>query len=160
MTARSGKFHSFLKKMITRHRKKRYQGIKQLSSGRSFIRAIVIMLECWIMQEKISWDFQYAKTQSPIERKLYNLLKQKGYRLKTQVPCGKYFIDIAIPRYKLAIECDGKAYHSSPEQKRHDERKNRYLRKNGWSVLRFSGSDINSRLGSCLSRIENKLKAS
>jgi len=144
--------------MITKRRKKRYQGIKQLSEFRALIRMMVIALECWIMREKIIWDYQYAKTQSPIERKLYNLLKEKGYRVKTQVPCGKFFIDIAIPRYKLAIECDGKAYHSSPDQKRHDDRKNRYLRKNGWSVLRFSGSDINSKLGSVFKRIESKIR--
>lgn len=157
MTANESGFYSLVKKIIIRHRKKRYQGIKQLSEFRAFIRMMVIAIECWIMKEKISWDYQYAKTQSPIERRLYNLLKGKGYRIKTQVPCGKFFIDIAIPKYKLAIECDGKAYHSSPDQKRHDERKNRYLRKNGWSVLRFSGSDIHSKLGNCLKRIESKI---
>jgi very-short-patch-repair endonuclease len=84
------------------------------------------------------------KCESPIERKLYDALTFNGYDVHTQVKCGPYRIDLAlfIGSKKLAIECDGKAYHSSPRQKAHDRKKNAYLRKNGWEVLRFSGRQI------------------
>jgi hypothetical protein len=36
---------------------------------------------------------------------------------------------IDLARYGLEIECDGKAYYSTPEQKRHDRKKDNYLRK-------------------------------
>jgi very-short-patch-repair endonuclease len=87
-------------------------------------------------------DRERLKCESPIERRLYDTLRIQGYYVKTQVPCGKYRIDLALPTYKIAIECDGKAYHSTPEQKTHDRRKDAYLRKNGWRVLRFSGRMI------------------
>lgn len=45
---------------------------------------------------------------------------------------------------------DGKAYHSSA----HDRRKNAYLRRNGWRVLRFSGRQINGELSKVLALIE------
>lgn len=63
-----------------------------------------------------------------------------------------------LPLYRIAIECDGKEYHSNPEQRRHDQRKNRYLRKNGWRVLRFSGRSINRNMNKVIARIEKAKK--
>jgi very-short-patch-repair endonuclease len=97
---------------------------------------------------------QRLKCESPIERQLYNALVMNGYYVQTQVPCGKYRIDLALPSLKIAIEADGKAYHSTPAQKAHDRRKNAYLRENGWRVLRFSGRQINRELGRVLARIK------
>ncbi|WP_242486874.1 endonuclease domain-containing protein [Peribacillus sp. TH16] len=80
----------------------------------------------------------------------------RGENVEPQVPCGRYRIDLALQSYRIAIECDGKAFHSSPEQKAHDRRKNKYLRKNGWKVLRFSGSAINGRMRKVLERIDKE----
>lgn len=99
-------------------------------------------------------DVEYIKCESYIERRLYKALMLRGYYVRTQVYCGKYRIDIALPSYNIAIECDGKEYHSTPEQKAHDRRKNNYLRRHGWRVLRFSGRDINGNLPKVISRIE------
>lgn len=104
-------------------------------------------------------DPERIKCESPIEFKLYDCLKERREYVRTQVPCGRYSIDIALPAYHIAIECDGKAYHSKPEQKAHDKRKDAYLHKNGWKVLRFSGSRINRDLKGVIARIEGeKLK--
>lgn len=94
--------------------------------------------------------------ESPIEWRLYNALVRRGEIVEPQVYCGKYRIDLVLRSYRIAIECDGKAYHSSPEQKAHDRRKNIYLRKNGWNVLRFSGSLINGSMNKVLERIEKE----
>lgn len=102
-------------------------------------------------------DIEYLKTESPIERKLYKALILNGYIVRTQVHCGKYRIDLALPVEWIAIECDGKDFHSTPEQKASDRRKNTYLRKAGWRVLRFTGSDINGNLNGVLKRIKNNL---
>ncbi|HLR51804.1 MAG TPA: DUF559 domain-containing protein [Candidatus Avamphibacillus sp.] len=96
---------------------------------------------------KVEWpivevDNERNECESPIERRLYDAMLFNGYDAKTQVPYGRYRIDLALPEYRLAIECDGKASHSTKEQKAHDYQKNAYLRKNGWKVLRFSGSRI------------------
>lgn len=112
--------------------------------------------------QKVDWvsvqkDYEREKCESYIERKLYDALTFNGYHVKTQTPCGRYRIDLALPQYKLAIECDGKDYHSTPSQKAHDRRKNAYLRKKGWTVLRFSGSRIHRRLPEVLRKIEDKI---
>ncbi|HZH58645.1 MAG TPA: DUF559 domain-containing protein [Metabacillus sp.] len=103
-------------------------------------------------------NFQRNKCQSPIERRLFNALTYRGFNVRTQERCGPYWIDLALPTYRIAIECDGKAYHSMPEQKKHDKKKDKYLRRNGWSVLRFTGSDINGNMPKVLRRIEKKVR--
>jgi len=105
----------------------------------------------------IKFNNERNKCESFIERRLYDALLINGYDLKNQVPCGRYRIDIAIPQDGLAIECDGKEFHSTKKQKTHDSRKNAYLRKNGWKVLRFSGRKINRNLSGVLKRIKKEV---
>jgi very-short-patch-repair endonuclease len=94
--------------------------------------------------------------ESYIEERLYKELKKNGFNPIPQVRCGPYRIDLALYEYRLAIECDGKEYHSTPEQKRHDARKNYYLKKNGWKVCRLSGKTINSNLGYAINHIKKR----
>lgn len=101
--------------------------------------------------------YERSKCESPIERRLYDTLINNGYYAKTQVQCGRYRIDIALPGDLIAIECDGKAYHSTPQQKANDRRKDRYLRKNGWRVIRVSGRRIYRDIGGILHRIEKEV---
>lgn len=83
-------------------------------------------------------------------------LVNNGYKARAQVPCGKYRIDFVIR--DIAIECDGKKYHSSPERKARDRRKSFYLRKNGYrKVMRFTGSEIFTKMPDVLRRIEKEL---
>lgn len=97
------------------------------------------------------------KCESYIERRLYDGLTSRGYSVTTQVVYGKYRIDLALIGPRIAIECDGKDYHSSPDQKTHDRRKNTYLRRNGWKVIRFTGRQINQELEKILQRIEKEI---
>lgn len=94
--------------------------------------------------------------ESYIEERLYNALKKNGFNPIPQVKCGPYRIDLALYEYRLAIECDGKEWHSTPEQKKHDARKNYYLKKNGWKVCRLSGKTINSNLGYAINHIKKR----
>lgn len=100
--------------------------------------------------------YEYKKLESYIERRLYSALVNNGYKVRAQVPCGKYRIDLVIA--DVAIECDGAAYHSSPERKARDRRKSAYLRKNGYrKVMRFTGSEIVTKMPDVLRRIEKEL---
>jgi very-short-patch-repair endonuclease len=96
------------------------------------------------------------KCESWIEQRLYNALARKGYLVRKQVRCGPYRIDLCIGN--IAIECDGKAFHSSPDQKKYDKRRSAYLYRHGYkSVLRFTGSEINTDIQKCVGAIEKKL---
>jgi very-short-patch-repair endonuclease len=100
---------------------------------------------------------QRVKCESVIERKLYDALVYNGYAVTTQVKCGPYRIDLALIGPRIAIEADGKAFHSSPAQKAHDRKKNAYLRKNGWRVLRFSGRQINGQMSQVIQKISKEV---
>lgn len=91
-----------------------------------------------------------------IEHNLYYKLIERGHKPKTQTRCGPYRIDLTIGN--IAIECDGKAFHSSPAQKKYDKKRTSYLYRHGYkSVLRFTGSEINRNVNECVYRIEKKL---
>jgi very-short-patch-repair endonuclease len=96
------------------------------------------------------------KCESWIEQRLYNALTSKGYLVRKQVRCGPFRIDLVIGG--IAIECDGKHFHSSPDQKLYDKRRSAYLYRHGYkSVLRFTGAEINSDVQKCVGAIEKKL---
>jgi len=46
-------------------------------------------------------------------------------------------------RKKVAIECDGYDFHSTPQQFNKDRERQRLLSSNDWIVLNYSGSQIN-----------------
>src|SRR5699024_11761692 len=86
---------------------------------------------------KVEWpiveiDNEWHKCESYIEIRLDDAMLFNGDDAKTQVPSGSYRIDLALPKYRLAIECDGKAFNSTKEQKTHYCRKHAYLRTNVW----------------------------
>ncbi len=83
-----------------------------------------------------------VKTESPIEDIVLREFHLLGFYPIPQFKIGMYRIDLAFPDRLLAIECDGKKWHSSKEQKERDEKRDNYLRKQGWKVIRISGSDI------------------
>ncbi len=91
--------------------------------------------------------------ESPIEERLSLALGTRSIcagMIKTQFDLGPYRIDIAFPNVKMAIECDGRAYHSTPGQIAHDQRRDQYMAGLGWTVLRFTGSRIHRDLSGCL----------
>jgi very-short-patch-repair endonuclease len=60
-----------------------------------------------------------------------------------------YYVDFAIPKLKLAIECDGAAYHSTVAQVRRDKKRQAEIEEQGWTFLRFSGSQIVTDMATC-----------
>jgi very-short-patch-repair endonuclease len=88
---------------------------------------------------------------SPIEKifwsSAYFTLSRIG-KITPQLPVGKYRIDFALtdipeaPLIKVAIELDGHEFHKSKEQRQSDYQRERYLQRQGWKIIRFTGSEI------------------
>lgn len=81
--------------------------------------------------------------QSEAERLLIRLLraaKITGWR--ANYPLAGYRIDVAFPRQKVAIEVDGFASHSSPEDFHKDRKRQNAIALLGWQVLRFTWLDL------------------
>jgi len=100
-----------------------------------------------------------VKTESPIEDILkIALFERIPTRIFPQYGVGYYRIDLAIPQHRIAIECDGMQYHSTPAQIEHDQKKNKYLAWKGWHVLRFTGHQIHNNLMSCVKEVMDTIE--
>ena len=83
----------------------------------------------------IRWELLF----SPIEEQTWQALRCFGQcPLYPQYPAGKYFLDFGNPKYKVAIECDGKEWHMDKEK---DAKRDSELFKQGWNIFRISGAD-------------------
>lgn len=60
----------------------------------------------------------------------------------TNYPIGRYEVDAVWLKEKLAIELDGRKFHSDAEALVADSEKSRYLRGLGFRVLRFTWNDV------------------
>lgn len=47
-----------------------------------------------------------------------------------------------INEYKFCIECDGHEFHKTKEQRENDNKRMRLLIKYGWTVIRYTGTEI------------------
>jgi hypothetical protein len=72
---------------------------------------------------------------------------QLQYRLV--LPGGPVHVDAAWPEVRSAVEFDGAAFHSDPEARLRDLRRDAALAASGWVVLRFSYVDVTERPGVC-----------
>ena len=55
-----------------------------------------------------------------------------------------YRLDLAYPHARVAIEYDGEAFHTSPEQRERDRRRREHLRELGWTVIVLTKADLAS----------------
>ncbi len=81
---------------------------------------------------------------------------QPKYRLRlsdgTEVVC-----DFACLRSRLAGECDGFAYHSSPSQVAADKARDRALSRIGWLTIRYTTDDIRRRPAQTLADVLHQI---
>jgi very-short-patch-repair endonuclease len=68
-----------------------------------------------------------------------------------------YFqIDLALPEKHLAVEVDGRSHRYIVEQ---DQRRDQWLIRNGWTVLRFSDEEIRTSIEFVVERIRTQENA-
>lgn len=99
-----------------------------------------------------------SKCESPIERILLRAMLDYGLIPFLQVKIGWYRVDFAFIEERVVVEADGYRYHSSRRAKRKDKIRDRYLRKNGWTVLHFTGSQIFNDANKCAREIKRRLR--
>lgn len=75
---------------------------------------------------------------TPIEASIWHDIRAEGAILYPQFPVAGYFVDFGNPVARVALECDGKAYHQDQAR---DELRQRRIEAKGWTVYRITGSD-------------------
>lgn len=76
--------------------------------------------------------------------------KRKRVRVDLVIDCQKG---------KIAIECDNRRAHLSQSQKLKDRRKDAWLRRRGWRVIRLSEERISKQLDACLNWIKKEVNS-
>ena len=89
-------------------------------------------------RSSIALNETMADTESPFEDSVKEFLESRGFVVRTQVGCAEFRIDLAIVdpdhpgRYLLAIECDGRKYHTCPVARDRDRLRQQVLENMGW----------------------------
>ena len=94
--------------------------------------------------------FKLALCESPIELTFFFNAMYEIRDLRPQVEVGPYRVDLAIPEKKVAIELDGHEFHKTRTQRTDDAARQRYLQREGWQVIRFTGTEINRDVNQCI----------
>lgn len=92
---------------------------------------------------------QMRSTMTDAESKLWQALRARrleGLKFRRQVPVGPYIADFINFEHRLIVELDGSQHEGS----RHDVRRDRWLRQEGFKVLRLWNVDLLKNLDGAL----------
>jgi very-short-patch-repair endonuclease len=93
------------------------------------------------------------------EAAMWNLLREfrpRGARFRRETPIGPYIADFAWLSARIVVEVDGDS-HELREGRRHDAQRDRFLRSQGFTVLRFDNLDVTKRSEWVFASIEKEL---
>lgn len=89
---------------------------------------------------------------TPIEYLVWQDLTANNIPFYPQFPACGFFLDFANPFKKIAIECDGKDFHSADK----DAKRDQILTDNGWRVIRISGAECYRQCVNSIEDMENR----
>ena len=76
------------------------------------------------------------------EKEIWRYLRRKqlgNFKFRRQLVIGNYITDFACPEAKVIVECDG-PHHE--DQKDYDDKRDEFLKSQGYTVLRSWNDDI------------------
>lgn len=85
-----------------------------------------------------AWDFEAGISMTPIEFALWSDIRALSAIFYPQYPVGRRFVDFGNPCAKVAIECDGAAFHTDRAA---DQQRQAEIESYGWTVYRFTGRE-------------------
>jgi very-short-patch-repair endonuclease len=89
-------------------------------------------------------DVRQRPFDSLFEQRVFLQLRQRGYHVIPQYPVNDRRIDLVVVGAggRLAVECDGQAWHTSPAQVNEDLEREHDLRRLGWRFWRIRESEF------------------
>jgi very-short-patch-repair endonuclease len=100
---------------------------------------------------------QLRVNQTDAETKLWNRIRDRqidGHKFVRQQPIGHYICDFVCREKLVVIEVDGGQHSGSAR----DEARDRYLRTQGYRVMRFWNNDVLSNIDGVLTVINEGLR--
>jgi very-short-patch-repair endonuclease len=86
------------------------------------------------------------------EKALESAMCGAGIEFTIQESIGPYWADFYVPRSRLVVEVDG-SVHGIPEQMDHDRRRDLYMEQQGYAVIRFTNSEVETDVGGVIRKI-------
>ena len=100
-------------------------------------------VRCGLVRSKMTRGSVYLTS---LERQVESILKELDIEYIAQYPVHSGFVlDFAILNKKIAIEVDGKKWHSSKEAMKRDRFKDYQLKREGWKVIRIKEEEMNEK---------------
>ncbi|MBF8275591.1 MAG: hypothetical protein HW390_664 [Candidatus Brocadiaceae bacterium] len=102
---------------------------------------------------------ELRKDQTKAEGIFWELVRNKqflGLKFRRQHQIGLYIVDFYCHSERLIVEFDGEV-HNTSEQKKKDEKRDKYLKSLGNKVLRFSNAELIDDTGNVLKVIKESL---
>lgn len=100
------------------------------------------------LAEQATANYGVDQFDSDFEQAVAWALRDKGWKVQTQVGVSKFRIDLGVihpdypGEYLAAVECDGATYHGSPSARDRDRVRHDILEKLGWKLLRIWSTDF------------------
>ena len=99
------------------------------------------------------------KSQTDAERNLWSRLRSKqikGVKFRRQQFIGPYIVDFVSLEKKLVIEIDG-GHHNDAEIVETDEKRTKWLKQEGFQVLRFWNNEVITNIEGVVEKIRTIL---
>lgn len=98
--------------------------------------------------------------ESEYERRVFDEITNRGYRVIPQYKVNSYRIDLVVmgDKTKLAVECDGDHWHTSKEDQERDFHREKILQRAGWTFWRVLGSTFYNNPDNALESLWQKLE--
>ena len=95
------------------------------------------------------------RDQTPWETKIWNFLRNRNIRnlkFRRQFRIGNYIVDFCCLSKKLVIELDG-GQHNTTEGREKDARRDAFLKRNGYRIIRVWNNEIDTNLEGSIEKI-------
>ena len=103
---------------------------------------------------------ELRKNSTKAESILWDKLRDRrllGYKFRRQYSVKHFVLDLYCPKFKLAIEVDGKS-HDSEEAKKYDKLRQEYIETLGIRFIRIKNEDVISDIENVLESIKINIK--
>lgn len=94
---------------------------------------------------------------SPLHKSFVDACSRVGIRFDTEEQVSRYRVDCIDKSCRLVIELDGHEYHKSKEDRTNDAKRDRQLHRDGYTVLRFTGTEVWNDVNGCVKEVQQAL---
>lgn len=92
-----------------------------------------------------------------IERAFATAAEAAGLDLISEHQIGRYRVDFVHDESRTVIELDGQDTHSSPDDRENDYVRSRYIQREGYSIIRFTGREVTRNPSRCMDELKQAL---